>query len=231
MVSRVRRAIVSAGAALIAVGVAMAGGFATHRERESLPTPGVARVVCEPDRVRLGDDTVLAQPDGVRFEIENVSRAQLLQLTLVGLDGAPIEEPIPSNRVTNTTFTIPPGPVTVACLSGRDDGRVREPALLTVLDTHDLWVSPDLSCEEIEGTSFAAPLDVPDESAVDTARRTVPGLTQTDVLAKPGYPRTRWHGDLLVVIREGETIGRVTRAEHEGGWLIDVDACTDAALA
>jgi hypothetical protein len=56
------------------------------------------------------------------------------------------------------------------------------------------------------------------------------GLAQTDEIAKPGYPGTRWHGDLVVVIRDGATIGRFTRAQEQGMWSIAVTACAGSQL-
>jgi hypothetical protein len=55
-------------------------------------------------------------------------------------------------------------------------------------------------------------------------------LRPSDDLRRPGYPETRWHGDLLTVVREGETIARITRAEDRGGWSVVITACRDTGL-
>jgi hypothetical protein len=229
----VRSAIVAVGVVLIAIGIGLASDLS---EPETVPTvsiPDVVRVRCEPDAVRLSTTTVQPQEDGIRFVVDNESKAQLFDVLPVGLEEAAAETPITPGEVTEATFAVPPGPVTLECLSGRETGRERVPGELTIVDPRALWVSPDLGCDTSETTEVSVPYEgtpETDEDPVTTARRAVPGLIGTDEIVKPGYPQTRWHGDLMVVIREGQTIGRVTRAQDESTWRVVVEACEGSAL-
>lgn len=228
-----REAIVAVGVVLIAAGISLASDLSEPDDSPVARVPDIVHVRCEADAVRLGASTVQPQQDGVRFVVDNESKAQLFDVVLVGIDTVAAETPINPGEVTEATFAIPPGPVSLACLSGREDGRERTPAELIVLDPRGLWVSPDLGCDTSETTEVSvqyAGARETDEDPATTARRAVPGLLGTDDIVKPGYPQTRWHGDLVVVVREGETIGRITRAQDESTWRVVVEACAGSAL-
>lgn len=215
-----------------AVGLAVAFGL---RESGISPdvlraAPEVARVVCEGDGARLAAPVVRAGEDGVRFVVENPSSAQLLQVRRDGRGSATAELVLANGAPSEATFAIGPGAVLVACLPDRASAGTPG-SKLTIVDPADAWVSPELACSRTETRRFPAPLTDDDEGPVETTRRTLPGVAQADEIAKPGYPGTRWHGDLVVVIRDGATIGRVTRAHDQGMWSITVTACAGSELA
>lgn len=227
----VRGALVTGGIVLIAVGVGIGADLGA---RESPPTDGVpdrVDVRCEPDSVKLAGPAVEPGPDGVRFVVDNASKARLLQVGLVGLDEPAFSVSIAQGEITEASFAIPPGPVSVRCTSAFGTAFHRPAEELIVLDPEGLWTSPDPTCPDLETVQLVAPFVEGDETPGQTARRVVPGLEPSDDVVKPGYPETPWHGDLVVVIRDGVTIGRVTRAQNEGEWNLVVDACPEAALA
>jgi hypothetical protein len=213
---------------VIAAGIAAAGGFTSAPEAPPPRAVDVAHVVCQPLGTVVRTPRVNAERDGVHLAVTNLSKAELLEIRSAS-DDLLAEAPIEPDGVTENVFTIPPGDVTVTCLSGRLEGRDRSAAVLDVLDTAP-WISPTLACgDDVDLVELTAE-EIPDEPAAATAGRTVPGLRSSDTLAKPGYPNSRWHGDLLVVLREGETVGRITRAEDRGAWSVVVTACRDSGL-
>ena len=219
------------GVVTIAAGIAVAGGFTFERAAPPPPPATQARVECQPEGTVVRTESVLVARDGVHVLVDNASRARLLEIR--SATDEPLGEiPISTDAVTETTFQIPPGPVTVTCASGRDTDRERTAAVLMILDPHDRWITPDLVCpdEGLETAEFTVE-QIPLEAASVTARRAVPGLRGSDEVKKPGYPGSLWQGDMEVVIREGETIGRITRAQDRGTWHVLVAACPGTGLA
>jgi hypothetical protein len=186
-------------------------------------------VVCEPDAARVHTERVSALRDGVHVVVENDSRATSLEIRSpsdVLLD----EVPLSSDAPTQATFALRPGPASVTCVSD-DEDRAADAGVLTVVDPGDRWVSPDLPCDlaTVERAEYVTDL-VRDERPVATARRAVPGLRGSDELESPGYPASTWHGDLLVVMREGEAIARIARADDNDAWHVFVEACPGSGL-
>ena len=223
-----RRWVLSIAIVAVAVAVAAASyGLRDGDPLEAASIPDVARITCEPDAVQMDASSVRARADGVHVAVANLSRALYLDFT--SADGESTERlPLTPGLLEQATFALPPGRVRVACVAGRETGRPRRPATLLVLDPSGLWVSPRLACDDTVTIDYE--IDLAEEEAEATFRRSLPGLIATDELVKPGYPRTRWHGDLLLVVREGESVARVTRAESEGRWDVAVDACPGAGL-
>jgi hypothetical protein len=229
-VCAVRRLVLVAGIVTIAAGIAAAGGLSLEPGPAAPVFPEAARIVCQPEGTVVRTETVLARRDGVHVVVENASRAQLLEIR--SDTDAPLGEvPIAAEGTTEATFTIPPGAVTVTCESGRQDGRDRTAAVLAIVDPRDRFVPTTLACgdAELEMREFVAE-EIAGEDPNVTAHRTVPGLRPGDRLEKPGYPATQWHGDLLVVVREGENVGRITRAQDRGLWSVVVAACPGTGL-
>jgi hypothetical protein len=222
--------IVLCGVVAIAAGITAAGGFgSTSEPGTTASTVAVAQVVCGPLGARVETPRVRARLDGVHVDVMNPSRVDLLQVRS-STDALLAEVPLDRDGVTENVFTIPPGAVTVTCVSGRLAGRDRSADVLEILPTAR-WISPDLACGEDVDRVEIRTRTTEDEPPSVTASRNVPGLRSTDVLLKPGYADTRWHGDLLVVRRGGETIARITRAQDRGGWSIIVTACPGTGLA
>lgn len=225
-----RGALVTGGIVLIAVGVGLGADLGAREAPSADGVPDRVDVRCEPDSVILGGPAVEPGPEGVRVVVDNASKARLLQVGLVGLDEPAFSTSIAQGEITEVSFAIPPGPVSVLCTSAFGAAFHRSAAELIVLDPDGLWTSPDPACPDLETVQLAASFAEGAETPVQTARRVVSGLEPSDEVVKPGYPETPWHGDLVVVIRDGVTIGRVTRAQNEGEWNIVVDACPEAAL-
>lgn len=219
------------GVVIVAGGIGMTGGFGSTSEDLAGPAPDVARVACQPLATVVRTPVVLAGRDGVRFAIDNASRAQFLDVRSE-TDAQLAEAPIVPGEVTEAVLTIPPGTLSVTCSAGVGMGTDRSAGTITVVDLQDRWISPELACNErnVETASFEAG-QRSDETAEDTARRAVPGLLGSDLLVKPGYPGTLWHGDLLTVVREGEAVGEVTRAQDRGTWNVVVTSCPGTALS
>ena len=223
--SAVRRLVVVVGVVTIAAGITIAGGFSGEPDTPEASPPSVARIVCQAGGAVLRSPNVVAERDGVHLAVTNASGADLLEIRSA-TDEPLAETPLDLDAATNAVFQIPPGPVTVTC--GAGDGGA---GVLQVLDPRNRWISPTLACgeDEVERAELSTE-EIPGEPAVGTARRAVPGLRGIDELEKPGYPASLWHGDLLVVIREGEVVGRITRAQDRGLWSVVVTACPGSGL-
>lgn len=191
--------------------------------------PDVARVRCEPDGAVVDASVVRAGEGGVRFEVQNDAQAQFLRVRPQRELGDPVDLLLAPSDPNDAVLTVPPGSVRVSCLLDRASGPA--PASeLAIVDPQELWISPELACSEVVEREFQSRFGAIDEDPVETVRRTIRDLVSQDEIAKPGYPQTRWHGDLVVVIRDGRTIGRVTRAQDRGGWTVALTACTGSGI-
>ena len=189
--------------------------------------PDVARVSCEPDGALVDASVVQAGDAGVRFVVQNTSQAQFLRVRPLRELGSPVDVPIANGAPSDAVVAVAPGTVRVSCLRDRASGPA--PAFeLAIVDPQELWISPELACSKIVEREFQSRFAGTEEDAVDTVRRTIGDLVSEDRIVKPGYPQTRWHGDLVVVIRDGRTIGRVTRAQDQGMWTVTLSICTGA---
>ena len=228
-----RRGVASAAAVGLAVAAALIatlslreGGSAVAASRAA---PDVARVTCDPDGAVVDVPAVRAGDAGVRFVVQNPSRAQFLRVRPDRELGRPVELLLTGGAPSEAILPVAPGTVHVSCLRDRSSGPAPV-AELAVVDPQGLWISPELACSEVEEREFQTPFAGGEESALRTVRRTIRDLASGLEIAKPGYPQTRWHGDLLVLIREGRTIGRVTRAQDQGMWTVTLSTCTDSGI-
>jgi hypothetical protein len=222
------RFVVLVGVIVVAAGLAIAGGLGSQ---EPEPTPAVARradIVCAADGTFVRTERVLPLRDGVHVRVENVSSAELLEIRSP-TDEVLAEIPVAFEGPSEATLPLPPGTATVTCTSEVDPDDAPS-AVLTVVDAEDRWTSPELSCgDATQRSTFIVPLSET-ERARSTARRAVPGLRPGDTLVSPGYPSSLWHGDLLIVVRDGIAIARITRAQDAGTWNVFVDACPGTDL-
>jgi hypothetical protein len=225
----VRRVLVVLGVVTIAAGVTATGGLSIDRDDAPAPTPSVARLTCGPEGTAAADARVLASRDGVHVRVTNLSRDGLVEVRSA-TDELLAESPIQLEGVTDAVLTVPPGPVTVTCLAGREDDRARASAVLEIVAREERWLAPDPTCAPLERTESST-REIAGEGAIETARRAIDGLLPGDELRTPGYPDSTWHGDLLVVVRDGRTIGRITRAQNRGAWSVVVAACPGTGLA
>lgn len=220
-----------------AVGLLFAAGLvAALSWREGGPeiaanraAPDVALVRCEPDGAVVDVSAVRAGDAGVRFVVENETQAQFLRVRPQRELGSPVDLPLADGDPSQATLAVAPGNVRVSCLLDRASGPAHA-SELAIVDPLDLWISPELACSNVVEREFQSRFAGTDEEAIETVRRTIRDLVSEDEIAKPGYPQTRWHGDLLVVIRDGRTIGRVTRAQDQGMWTVALSACSGAGI-
>lgn len=217
------------GVVAIALGLGAAGGVSSDVPMAD-QVARRAEISCEPGAVRVATDRVLSMRDGVHVVVDNEAGAAGLEIRSSS-DALLGEVPLVVSVPTEAVLALPPGASSVTCVM---DGTVPNEAhvgVLTVVDPKGRWVSPDLPCadEDVERAEFATSL-IPTERAAATARRAVPSLLGSDVLASPGYPGTEWQGDLLVVRREGVTIARIARADDNGGWDVFVETCPGTGL-
>ena len=223
-----RPAVVSATAVGLAIAAAL---IATLSLRESgsavaasRAAPEVVRVICEPDGAVVDVPAVRAGEAGVRVVVQNPSQAQFLRVRPARELGRPVEMLLTGGAPNEAILPIAPGNVRVSCLRDRSSGQAPV-SELAIVDPQGLWISPELACSEVQEREFQTPFAGLEEDAVETVRRTIRDLASGLQIAKPGYPLTRWHGDLLVLIQEGRTIGRVTRAQDQGGWTVTLSTC------
>jgi len=217
------------GVIAIALGLAVSGGFGSDAAPDDDRPARQAQIVCEPGAARVRTERVSALRDGVHLVVENASGAEKLEIRSpadVLLDELPLSIDAP----TEATFPLPPGPASVTCVAADDDGSGGV-GVVTVVDPGGRWISPALACDlaTAERHEFTTPLD-PDERATETARAAVPGLRGSDELESPGYPASTWHGDLLVVVRDGQPLARISRAEDGDDWHVFVEACPGSGL-
>jgi len=220
----VRRGLaVVIGFVVIAVGVALATVALGGRG----DLAGEGRVVCAKEGARAATPAVAAQVDGLHLRIVNVGRDRRYEVASRDVPGSGVTTGVlPADGVVHLQLALAPGQVEFSCLRAGTGERLV--ALFELEDPADLWTPERLACAEPDSGVFETDYAV--EPFEDTARRALPGLQDADVLVKPGYPDTRWHGELHVVIRDERTVGRVARVLNHGTWNLAVDACPGTGL-
>ena len=224
MVMAVRRGLtVLTGFVIIGVGVVLAtvalGG------RDDLAEVG--RVVCAKEGVRVATPAVAAGPGGLHLQVVNVGKDRRYEISSgAGAGSQAIGGVLPRDGLVDLQLALAPGELEFACLRAGTGER-----LSTRFELHDpdgLWTSDALACADPDSGVFET--EYAEEPFEDTARRALPGLLASDVLVKPGYPETAWHGELHVVIRDDEEVGRVARVLNHGTWNLTVDGCAGTGL-
>lgn len=217
---------------MFALGAVVVIAVALVSIRDAWPTertPDVASVSCTSTGPALARTAVAPQPDGVHLAIANPAGAQQFDIHPAGWEvGSSVGGDL-GPGITHTTISAPPGTLLVTCLG--DHGFTwGPPARLRVVDPTGLWVSPEPSCSDQRDHE----MDVgtpPDELApIPIARSTLSGLHGSDLLLKPGYPQTLWHGNLVVVVRDGNAIADITQYLDHGRWIVHVQACPGSRL-
>lgn len=184
-------------------------------------------VICAKEGLRVLTPRVAAQGDGLRLKVANVGHDRRYEVVSSGAPDAPaIAGMLPEDGTIELRLALAPGEITFACLRAGTGERME--ARFDLRDPGDLWTSDSLACADPESGVFET--DHREEPFEDTARRALPGLLPLDLLVVPGYPRTAWHGELHVVIRDEEVVGRVVRALNHGTWNVAVDACSWTGL-
>lgn len=190
-----------------------------------------AHVVCERDAVRLDTPVVRALADGVRVVFENPGSAWGFEFHPHLFDYYQGMGDKLGDGVSESTWTIPPGEVTVACVPTARS-RYYDPeaktAILTVVDPDGLFVPWDLICGFGEQFRFRIQSSE-NEDPAELFRR-VPGVRQSDELSKPGYPRSPLHWPTFMVFRAGDTVARIGGPWIEGEWQLFVNACPGSGI-
>lgn len=211
------------GLAVIVVGV----GLATFALGGNEDLPRVGRVVCAKEGVRVATPTVVAGADGLHLQVVNVGPDRRYEISSRAVRvAAPFGGVLPADGVVDLRLAIAPGDVAFECLRSGTGERLS--AVFELQDPGGLWIPDALACLDPDSGVFETDYAV--EPFEATARRALLALDDDDVLVKPGYPDTRWHGELHVVIRDEETIGRVVRVLNHGTWNLTVDACPGTGL-
>lgn len=212
--------------------VILVGGIAFITSLSSgQATPFVARIRCAAAGPVALDPEVRPQADGVHLSFEADDGAQVYDVHAAGWAvGTSLGGRI-LRGVTETELSVPPGLVEVRCVNDVAGFDAEAPkAELRVVDPEHLWVSPDLTCaapERLVVDAGPAP-DAPDPQQL--ARAALDGLQAGDRFVKPGYPDTQWHGDLMLVVRDGQPIATFTQYSDGGRWRVDLEACPGAHL-
>jgi hypothetical protein len=222
--------VIGAAAAVVILvgGMLLVATFATGGR-----TPDVARIRCAAAGPVAEDPEVRPQADGVHLAFESDDGAQLYDVHAAGwavgtsLGGRIVR------GVTEAELSVPPGRVEVRCVNDAGGFDANAPKTeLTVIDPDRLWVSPELTCgaatDRLLLDAGPAPTS-PDPERLALA--TLDGLGAGDVLVKPGYPDTQWHGHLMLVLRLGRPIATVTQYADDGRWRIDVEVCPGNHIA
>ncbi|MGH2591421.1 MAG: hypothetical protein ACRDGW_11585 [Actinomycetota bacterium] len=198
---------------------------------EEVAAADAAHIVCERDAVRVETPVVRAHEEGVDVVFENPGGAWGFEFHPHSYDyyqgmGAKLGE-----GVSESTWTIPPGELTVACVPTARS-RYYEPeaktAIVTVVDPDGLFVPWDLIC----GFGEQFPFRIESSGNEDPAEvfRRVPGVRESDELSKPGYPRSPLHWPTFIVFRGGEAVARIGGPWIDGEWKLLVNACPGSGI-
>jgi hypothetical protein len=203
--------------------------------------PDVARVTCdgtstvvEPQVVQMDPQTgeiletssaVRAQGDGVHVIVTNTSGGDLSFQWDLGGENAPIGKH-------ELVLTLPPGVTGVRCQDpGEDAGPPGAYVDLEIVDPDGVYVSTELSCDEVTGW-FAdyGPDATGDPDPVQSARDHLHGLEPGDVVEAAGYPEDET--PQVRVVRDRQVIAVLEYfPDGKGGWLESTgNACSGLGI-
>ncbi|MGH2725316.1 MAG: hypothetical protein ACRDI0_13875 [Actinomycetota bacterium] len=225
---------------VLALAMALAGLILVMRAfggRESRPASqapaDVARVVCLPGAIRVETPVVRAHPDGIHVVFENPGEVWGFEFHPESFEyGSAMGDSFRGDIRSESTWSLPPGEVTVACLPGAGVAYFEpeaETATLTVVDPEGLYVPWELACDDSE--QFRLRLAAPEDEDPEQVFRRVPGVRPSDDFRKPQYPETQLHWPTSLVFREGEAIARIGAPRVREEWELLVDACPDSGIA
>jgi hypothetical protein len=219
-----REGTVVVGFAIIATGVVLATVSLISGRDDAA---AVGSIACSRDGVMVQTPVVMARADGFHLQVVNSGADRRYEIRSVGTQGTPATAGVlPEDGVVDLLLALAPGELEFACLRARSGERMI--AHLELRDPARLWTPEALTCADPASGVFET--GYREETFEATARRALPGLLEGDRLVKPGYPETRWHGELHVVVRDDRTVGRVVRVLNQGTWNLTVDACAGTGL-
>lgn len=192
----------------------------------------VAHIVCGKDTVRVDTPVVRAHRDGVTLEFENQGEVWGLQLHPETYEYGQAMGGSLRARLTEVTYSVPPGKVIVACLPTNDPSyrdADAATATFTVVDSDELYVPWDLACGFAEQSSIS----IAAAGGEDPAQvfRRVPGVRSSDELKKPNYPESEQHWPTSIVFRDGMAVARIGAPTIGEKWELIVNACPGSGIA
>ena len=140
-------------------------------------------------------------------------------------------------RETIVTAAFPPGELLVGCFSRGEVVdyyvvNLSQYTNVTVTDPEGLHFSSDLACHDAVKVGKFDGDPRADEvrpgqvrlKAEGIMRGAVPGLLDTDMLERPGWPMTSWHSEPRVLVREGRSVALLS-LWLGSRWTVRVEAC------
>jgi hypothetical protein len=199
----------------------------------------VARMVCAANGARVQTPVVVAQPDGVHITVVGASRATRFEVHADGWDRSSGIGRALRGRATTEWTSIPPGGVTVTCLSPH---AINPPsARFTVVDPNGYWTPQQPTCSGLTAfgrVNVLAPVstDLGPKEARTVLAPYFHGLLPGDRILQPGYPAQQYKVPFFVVVRDGEVIAkmvviRTLQLTACAGVGLDVARTPDEALA
>lgn len=204
------------------------------------PEPAdVLVVTCSEDGPpEISTPVVRAHPDGIHVQVRGAPNTEALFIRSAsrpGWDLSSGSNGIEDELVVGAT----PGEAFAGCFSGdpvpeREAGAPQQPdeSAFTIVDPTGSWVSTELTCGfDPDTRHFEADRDSAGEPIESAARRAIPGVLDTDVVERAGYPQAGDRQEVRIV-RDGEVVawasGFIFNAES---WLFDVTACEGSGIA
>jgi len=190
-----------------------------------------ALIACKGQATLVETPVVRARSDGVHVVIANPGDAWGFEFHPVSFEYEQAMGGDLRGDDVESTWTIAPGEVIVACLPGSRSSYfdVETPtASLTVVDPDGLFVPWDLVCGS--GEQFRIRIDASEDDDPAEVFRRVPGVLPSDDLRKPGYPLSPLHWPTLNVFRDGDPIARIGAPRIGEDWELIVDACPESGI-
>ncbi|MGH2792568.1 MAG: hypothetical protein ACRDJ0_16490 [Actinomycetota bacterium] len=211
-------------------------GVSTLQSKASM----MARIVCGDKGASSLHPNVRGGNRGVNLVFENRSKAEEFYVREYDKPDSNQGGSLASEK-TVVTASFPPGELLVGCFSGEAADyyatNLPEYTIINVIDPGNLHSPTDLDCHNAaKGGEFDGGPRPNDVRSVDMRsiadgimRTTVPGLLKDDVLNRPGWPRSSWHSEPRVVVREGHRVAMLS-LWLGSRWTVSVEACSGSGI-
>jgi hypothetical protein len=208
------------------------------------PPPAMARIVCADGEATVLTPVVAAQPDGIHFQIDNVSDGAMLFVPADPAVLSPLsrlefadhgDNEVAAHSLEAQRWVVPPGTTAVTCTPSQDFHPVASPfmASLEIADPQKLYVpiDQDVACggARAETWGFSAPPNFATSSeAYAAVRREFRGVRPDDVLRRAGYPDQphAW----VWIIRAAAKVALVSFGPGIGMDSSFVTACANSSI-
>lgn len=211
--------VLALGAGAVVGGLLSFWRLQREPERSMTPTPTsvnstqptILAVTCTSRRVELTSPSVRPQPDGVHLLVQK-DTAQTVGVIVDYAQGRSwihgtfagrgnLIAPTGSHMV----WVLPPGHARIVCEFEDTKGTYAE---FDIIDSDNLYVSPDLACSTATSYEVFLPLRLAlAADRVDAVRHAMHGLRDSDQIEAAGYPNQ--DDPILRVVRDGRTIARI----------------------